>query len=142
MGILDNIKDVVGTIQKIDNIELYRKILDLQAETITVVGENADLRAQLDTLREQLSIKQRLRFEHNAYWDGDSLESSEGPFCSKCWDSDRKLVRMHTCDNPQWSQCPICKKSLQIPRAENGFDKTEESPSAIAIEPQQSTRWY
>ena len=46
MSIIDNIKSITTTIRQIDNIELYRRILDLQAEIINVVSENQELRQE------------------------------------------------------------------------------------------------
>jgi hypothetical protein len=40
MGIVDNIKDVAKTVRQIDNIELYKQILDLQGEGMELVEEN------------------------------------------------------------------------------------------------------
>jgi len=54
MSILEDLKSLVGTIQKIDNIELYRQILDLQNEVLQVVAENTQLKADAASLREQL----------------------------------------------------------------------------------------
>ena len=40
-------KEAVGLFQKIDNIDLYRKILDLQAEVIALVQENTELKQRV-----------------------------------------------------------------------------------------------
>jgi hypothetical protein len=143
MSIVENLKDVVATIQKIDNIELFRQILDLQNEVSQVLTENGELKAQVKRLTEEASFRRSLRFEFNAYWSGDSLESSDGPFCSKCWDADQKVVRLHVAsDNPQWSRCPVCQKLLLVPRRENKFDvSTETEPLVIAIEGPLSDEW-
>jgi hypothetical protein len=133
MSILDELKSVVTTIQKIDNIELYRQILDLQQEVLALVAENVELKAQLAAINEQLLRKQNLRFEYNAYWLGETLETSDGPFCATCWDTKQQLVRMLVANrNPQWSRCQPCDSSLKIPRKENGFDKTPDT-SPIAV---------
>lgn len=47
MGITDNVKETVTLIQKIDNIDLYRKVLDLQSEVMAVVEENTELKRRL-----------------------------------------------------------------------------------------------
>ena len=47
MGIIDNVKETVTLIQKIDNIDLYRKVLDLQSEVMAVVEENTELKRRL-----------------------------------------------------------------------------------------------
>jgi hypothetical protein len=71
MGIIENVKEAVGLVQKIDNIDLYRKILDLQAEVMALVQENTEL-------KQKARIAQDLVFRDNSYW-----RNSEGPFCSR-----------------------------------------------------------
>jgi hypothetical protein len=39
MGLIENVKDVVSLVQKMDNIDLYRKILDLQADALRLTTE-------------------------------------------------------------------------------------------------------
>ena len=134
MSIYDGMKDMVSTIQKIDNIELYRQILDLQREVLQVVAENTELKGKLAEAEAQLSRKQDLRFEYNAYWTGETLEASDGPFCAKCWDTRQQLVRMLVVGhNSQWSKCHACDISLKIPRKENGFDKSPQDPRTVSV---------
>lgn len=130
MSIYDGFKEVISTIQKIDNVELYRQILDLQKEMLQLVSENTELKTRLAETQAELSTKRDLRFEFNAYWIGETLEISDGPFCAKCWDTKQQLVRMlYAGHNPQWSRCHVCDISLKLPRKENGFDKTpDDSP--------------
>ncbi len=60
MGVLDTAKEAVQLVQKIDNIELYQQILDLQSDAIKVVEENSKLREQIKSLEEALKIKDTL----------------------------------------------------------------------------------
>src|SRR6266536_3321393 len=76
MGILDTLKDAVVLIQKADNIELNRTILNLQTQVFELVEENRALKDKL-VVRDQLSHRQ------NAYWKGD-----DGPYCTRCWDAE------------------------------------------------------
>jgi hypothetical protein len=134
VSIYEGLKDIVSTIQKIDNVELYRQILDLQREVLEVVSENTQLKAQLAEAQAALSTRRDLRFEFNAYWIGESLELSDGPFCAKCWDTKQQLVRMLVqTHNPQWSRCYACDINLRLPRKENGFDKSPEDSPRITF---------
>ena len=101
MSILDDVKNTVSIIQKIDNIELYRKILDLQSEIIALVEENRLLKAAA-------SIHKDLEFKKEAYWKRYGTESQDGPFCPKCWDVNQKLVRMLRREG-YYPTCPECK---------------------------------
>lgn len=64
MGLLDEIKSLATTIKQIDNIELYRKILDLQAEAMQLLEEKAAVEKENRELREKLTIQGELKFEH------------------------------------------------------------------------------
>jgi len=93
MGVLETAKDVVQIVQKIDNIELYKQILELQSEAIKIVEENLALRDQVRELEDKLRIKDKLTYELGCYWIATS-DGREGPFCTHCWDRDNKLVRL------------------------------------------------
>lgn len=103
MGLLDNAKEAVQLVQKIDNIELYRKILDLQADALKMVEENATLKNQIKSLEEKLKIKDSLTFENNDYWIKREDGSKDGPFCTHCWDREQKLVRLNLRGDEVWS---------------------------------------
>lgn len=93
-------------------VELYRQILDLQAEIMNGVEENRNLTTEILSLKEMLKTKESLKFQHNAYWkknpDGTP---TEGPFCSRCWDKENQTVRMLVIDS-QWHECPSCKEPV------------------------------
>jgi hypothetical protein len=108
MGILDTAKEAVQLVQKIDNIELYKEVLNLQSEAIKLVNENTALRNQISALEDRLKVKEALRFEKNSYWV-EQKNSKEGPFCTLCWDKDQKLVRKHLDDTDRW-YCPTHEK--------------------------------
>lgn len=101
MGIIDNVRETVGLIQKMDNLDLYRRILDLQAEVTALVDENR-------TLAERLRITDDLRFSDNCYWRTNASGETAGPYCPRCWDVDGHLVRLLT-RHKHHPQCPECK---------------------------------
>jgi hypothetical protein len=113
LGVLDDVKSLVSVVQKIDNVELYRKILDLQREVQDLVGENRELKQQLLEVKDKLDLHGTLVFERDAYWL-PATDRRDGPFCSLCWDSKRELIRMIKCGNPAFSQCPRCKIGIQM----------------------------
>jgi hypothetical protein len=102
MGILDTVKDVAILIQKADNIELVKQVMALQIQAQDLVEENRLLKAKLAT-------REALTFRKNAYWLSD-----DGPFCSKCWDADAKLVRLHV-RVKHVPTCPNCGRGAVDP---------------------------
>jgi len=95
MSIIDTLKETVGLMQKIDNIDLYRRMLELQTQVMALFEENR-------SLKEQLATRAQLKFKKNAYWMND-----DGPFCSRCWDAESKLVRLHQQEGCV-PRCPSC----------------------------------
>lgn len=114
MGVLETAKDLASTIQKIDNIELYRQIQHLQQEIQDLVGENAKLRKQAREAEALLTIEQQLDFTNNAYWRAIECGEKEGPFCSSCWDGRKKLIRMHISADPDYATCPSCDTEVNF----------------------------
>ena len=104
MDIIGNIKNVAKTIQQIDNIELYSKILNVQQEAMDLVDENRKLKDDVRELKDSLKVKEELIFERSCYWIKG--EKKDGPFCTRCWDVDKNLVRMHPSHNPAFYSCP------------------------------------
>ena len=116
MGVLENVKEVTGLIQKIDNIELYRKILDLQAEVFNLVDENRKLKQDSDELREKQRIKETLFFDKSVYVIQKADGKEEGPFCPSCWDGHKRLSRLAEYGNTAYLRCPVCDKAARTQR--------------------------
>jgi len=118
MSIIDNIRNVADVLRKADNIELYRQILDLQADASKILDENRELKEKLKELETSLQQQEDVEFKNNAYWkksDGD------GPYCVPCWDGKGKLMRMIdddgyvSCPN---SECHYCYQTNECKRRE------------------------
>ena len=113
MGLIDNVKAVAKTVQQIDNVELYRQILELQAEALELVEENNNLRHELAQLQERTGLSAELLVDQDCYWTSEDGET-DGPFCTNCWDLGKGLIRMWRCGNPKYSECPNCKRALPV----------------------------
>ena len=109
MGVIETVKDIGVLVQKLDNMDLVKRLVELQEQVYEVVTENRDLKEQNRSLREKLATRQQLAFRKNAYWRDD-----DGPFCSRCWDSDGQLVRLQT-QQGYHPQCPKCDHSAIDP---------------------------
>lgn len=95
MGIVDNIKDAAKLAQQIDNMPLYRQILDLQAEAMDLTQQLRDKDEQIRQLEESLSFKSSLAKKDLAYFTvDDSGNITDGPFCTKCFDVDHTKCRL------------------------------------------------
>ncbi|MHC4075796.1 MAG: hypothetical protein ACYSRR_01275 [Planctomycetota bacterium] len=113
MGIIENAKDAVKLVQQIDNIELYRKILDLQAEAIELTDRLKEKDEIINQLREALELKGKFICKDSAYYIADeSGKIIDGPFCTKCFDVDHTKCRLVAESKEPQIICPNCKVSF------------------------------
>ena len=104
---MTNLKFIAETFQKAGKFEEYQKISDL-------MQENEELKKENKKLFEKLKIKESLIFENNAYWTKEDGKK-DGPYCSCCWDDNKKTIRMQPCGNPAYFDCPKCEnKNVKI----------------------------
>ncbi len=113
MSIFDVLKSTVKVLQEAGKIELVQQLLDVQQQLLDMQKKIADLESENKELKEKLRIKDDLIYENNAYWINKEGKK-DGPFCSRCWDKDMLLIRMHTCPNPAARICPACKTIVNI----------------------------
>jgi len=118
MGIIEDAKEVVKLVQQIDNIELYRKILDLQSEVIDLVQQNREKDDTIEQLKKAMELKGKMVCEFSAYYQLDEQGSKvAGPFCTNCFDNEHATRRLVSGFQPKgqdghshfWVQCPKCK---------------------------------
>jgi hypothetical protein len=111
MGIVETVKDVATLVQKADNIELYQKILELQGQIMNLLEEGHALKAELREYRDRVRFEGGLEFRDNMYWHRYGGDKVDGPYCSKCWDTDAKAVRLQQMkDKSLW--CPECQRTV------------------------------
>ncbi len=99
MDIWDNAKDIYTLIKRLGNQDLLEKMADLRDQIFELREENRNLKEKLS---EQESYD--MYFEDNMYWDANK---KDGPYCSKCWDDNKKAIRMQIRGADHY--CPVCK---------------------------------
>ena len=115
MSIINDIQAIGKILQKAGNIKLYEQLLAIQEKTLETMEENKNLKEEIERLKEKLRIKESIIFEHDACWIKDKEGNIVGgPYCSRCYDSERKLMNLVSCGDAKYSECPICKKPLRI----------------------------
>lgn len=115
MGILD-LNTIKEALQIAGKIEFYPQILEAQEKLLEQQKKISDLETEVRGLREKFEIKEKLIAERNMYWikrDGEK----DGPFCTCCWDSEGKLMRLHRGESHMGIQCPKCKMWTVSPTA-------------------------
>lgn len=110
MSFISDLQAIGKVLQKAGNIELYEKLLSIQEKAVEIMEENQKLLEEKLKLENKLKIKGSLNFETNMYYEVDKKgKRKDGPFCSRCWDHDDKLIRMHQSKKNGSSWCPECK---------------------------------
>lgn len=115
MGILDTAKEVAVLVQKLDNVELLKQVLELQGQIGELLDERRSLRDENANLRDALSLQDSLFFRDNAYWQRIEGGEVDGPLCSKCWGADGKLLHLHFWSGRGFHICPHCKTIVKLP---------------------------
>lgn len=108
---MDTIKGVAELTREINDLELKRKIIDLQSEVFTLIEENNRLKEEIQQVINAQQINKKLIFKDNGYYhrvDGEEI----GPYCTACWDLYKRLIRLHVGDFYQ--ECPVCSKGLGL----------------------------
>jgi hypothetical protein len=108
MSTLENLKEIADLVKKLGNIELYRKIVELEGEVIELTRENHDL-------------KERLRFKSgdfefkNPFWYEKA--HPDRPLCAKCF-ATRTVAPMSElyrgANEGVWRKCLVCSDGVQI----------------------------
>jgi len=112
MSIFDALKSIAKVLQEAGKIEQYQQILDAMAKLLEMQNRITELESENKECEEKLKIKENLIYENNAYWINKEGKK-EGPFCSRCWDKNKDLIRLQPTANPSSSRCPECKNSFK-----------------------------
>lgn len=82
MGILDNAKEIADLIKKVGDVDLYRKIVELEGEIVELTRQKRALEERVAELTDALAFKSHLTYREPFYFaDGDEV-----PYCPKCWE--------------------------------------------------------
>src|SRR5580765_2819123 len=104
---LDALKTAATVLKEAGKIEQYKQILEVQEKLLEMQEENASLKSENKTLKELLKTKEGLVFDKNCYWHSNG-DKKDGPFCSRCWEKNNDLIRMHPQGNKAYYRCPEC----------------------------------
>jgi hypothetical protein len=101
-----DIAKTLGNIQKSYNeaeykvkiVELTDTLVEAKERLVDVKKENVDLREELASMKLSLNIRSKLTRSGNTYivQNGAIEGYGSGPFCTQCFDSEEKLVALHS----------------------------------------------
>lgn len=110
MGLYEGIKDAIGIAQKVDNIELYRQLLDLGAQALEMQAEITRLREENEELKKFNDLESRI-IRHEEPFVTLKGDNEKIRYCATCWGNQSKLIQMTRIKHYERIklQCNICK---------------------------------
>lgn len=109
MGVVENMKDVADLIKKLGDIELNRRILNLENEVLDLAREKRRAEDKVEELQRALKFSKELIFKDPYY----RVVGDPTPYCPACWNTKRLAARIVTVTHPMLSSqkvCPSCKQ--------------------------------
>ena len=100
-----SIAKVKGEFDKIEHKQLAVELMDKLMELLT---ENVSLKIELAELKEHLKVRGRMVHRGSVYFQTLEDGTEDGPFCTRCFDVDQRLVRIIGGGAGVPSHCPQC----------------------------------
>jgi hypothetical protein len=108
MGVVENMRDVSDLVKKFNDIELNRRILNLENEVLDLSRDKRRAEEKVEELQRALKFSKELVLRDGFYWaEGDTTG-----FCTACWDAKHLAVHVTRLPLPVGNcrfQCPHCK---------------------------------
>ncbi|MGB9722148.1 MAG: hypothetical protein ACPL28_11810 [bacterium] len=120
MSIFDELKSIGKIFQEAGKIDLYEKILSIQQQLMEMNNRITSLENENRDLKEKFKIKETLFYENNAYWQNKEDGTKDGPFCTRCWDKNKDLIRLDVSD-ANCGICPECKWAYRFSKDDDAM---------------------
>jgi hypothetical protein len=113
MNVIESLKEAADLAKKLGNIDLYKKIVELEGDIIEVTRQKLHLELKVDELQKQIALKSAMRFKEPFYYQqGDAV-----PFCPRCCENDGRAVHVifhYENDAESRWDCPQCKQEYLV----------------------------
>ncbi|QIB67805.1 hypothetical protein Ami103574_00050 [Aminipila butyrica] len=126
MGWYDTIKDAVSVMQKADNIDVTKQLLEAQKEMMDIQQENFELKRTIDELNTIIEKSKKIKYSEGrgAVYTIEEDGSKQGPYCTCCWEADGKTISLHR-RSTSYMNCPCCKAEIKSRLVYDNEDETE-----------------
>ena len=84
--------------------EIYDYIVDSKDALVDAKEEIERLKSELREIHRNADISSHLKFDGSVYWRIDGGDIVSGPYCSGCWDNNRKLVNLQRYETDSFGQ--------------------------------------
>lgn len=103
--IYEAIKDVATIAQKADNIDLYKKLLDISSDALDLQNKVFELTEENKELRNKLNEKDTVIRHADGLYITFANADPEIRYCSTCWGKDNKLIQLN-----EGNRCRVCEE--------------------------------
>jgi hypothetical protein len=110
VSFIDYFKAAYDLASKAQSVDLQRELMAMREDYNTLHEENLNLRGRVKALEEQLAVKGALVFRDPAYYLTHDDGREDGPFCQRCWDVDRRVVRVRLVEVVGGHWAGVCKQ--------------------------------
>lgn len=106
MGLYEGIKDVAKVIQKADNVDLYRQLIELSAQALDMQNEITRLTNENLELKKSKDLSDKIERHLEPYITLKD-DTDQILYCSHCWDYEQKLIQVKCIDTGKF-KCTHC----------------------------------
>jgi len=96
--------------QKLKLAELIEALADIKMETAEIKSTLLEKDEKILELEKKLNLKENLIYDRPCYWIKKE-KNKDGPFCQKCYDLNKKLIRLKKYDDEYWT-CLVCEEEF------------------------------
>jgi hypothetical protein len=89
-GVLSNAKEIVELVHKAGNLDLYRRLVELQEEIVELAQQKTEVEGKFAAAKRELDLRKSLEFKTPFYF----LSTDSIPFCPRCWENNSKPIHL------------------------------------------------
>jgi hypothetical protein len=118
MGAVEYFKAAYDLARKAQNVELQAQLMGAREEFNALQEETLRLRQRVAELEREREIQQAVEYKEPSYYLKKPDGTGDGPFCQRCYDVERRLVRTHQYESMLgvFRKCEQCKSEVSVSR--------------------------
>lgn len=97
LSVVSGVKEIAELVKKTNDIPLYQKIVELQAQVVALAEERFQVVRENRELRDKLALKATTEFRNPYFYE----QGIEVPLCPKCYSSSSGELRIYLTHPPQ-----------------------------------------
>ncbi|MCK9373096.1 MAG: hypothetical protein M0P91_07845 [Sulfuricurvum sp.] len=124
-------KVISESADSLEQAEIKLKLAELMGALADTKSQISDIKLELITknekiqeLENQIRIQNQVKFEQPYYWKITN-DNRDGPYCQKCYDDIKKLIRLQDEKHGSW-RCLVCSSYFRDKNyKEESFDDSD-----------------